>query len=572
MNQCDVHQQKLKLLCSNCKINVCIRCVTDTHRGHSFDHIQQTLAHKRYRRNNDRDDDDLVADHTTGTLETDNLQSITSNILPSTSPVPQQPYTNQDTLSNQQISQQPINNTHNTFTNIINNNNNNNRRNKDDYIHSISLVPVFYLIFVLAGENGVVEAQNTSTIYYVNTYYNSSDCGSEVVEIYGYDTTGCIPYTFGSYLYICNDSFIGWIEYSDSACGNETQRTVHEYNTCYPQDPYYSQYTCQTQEQLLQAYPGYTGMNQYTNENCNGEPAGLNLSPYPLCDAPFAVKCEDDKLYISEGATDFCVKYGAWKEYTEPQCADGTFFQCCFVIELPLLISVFSFIWYIPAGLTDSYLFILNWIGPVLVLIQAYQSINLILFTNRKLMEKTLDPSYDTPIKLFTDDTSKLSSFNSNILSSVVTILVLLIPFMIFVEDSMLLDIAMITFFVALQCFSYFYSGVNSYSVYVINCVSVVVSLITLLSLTITIGQSDSSSTITDNSLFGNLNESDNKESIYQIIHIMLVIALTYFPMSYFGVIEPVSWVFPVLQIVFQFALYTLSCLQNSNLIKLHDD
>ncbi|GAM22768.1 hypothetical protein SAMD00019534_059430 [Acytostelium subglobosum LB1] len=253
-----------------------------------------------------------------------------------------------------------------------------------------------------------------------------------------------------------------------------------------------------------------------------------------------------------------------------------------FVVELPLLIALLSCYYLLPRYLIDSYLVLLDWTGPALIIVEAIQSINFIVFVNRALMNKTMDPSYDLPIKvlsviaslvsylvgififyqLFTNE-STLTFVNVGFLSSTITLLVILIPFMVVVEDSMLLDIALITLFVALQCFSNLFGSVATSSgyQYILKIMSICSSTIILVSLPMIYGRSSSFSQST---AFGDLDESDYKESIYQLVQMVIIIALTYLPLTYFGHISTVSKLLQYSQIVIQISLYVITCINNT--------
>ncbi|GAM29122.1 hypothetical protein SAMD00019534_122980 [Acytostelium subglobosum LB1] len=180
------------------------------------------------------------------------------------------------------------------------------------------------LCSTLLLHSGGLSNADTSPMYYVNNYLNSSDCQSEVVEIDGYVQGICV---YEYWTYTCNATAAYSYHYDEYNCNVNDNVTVLPYDTCTNSAGYYANNTCRDFEFILDTYRGYAAMYQYTSVDCNGTyPGAFTISPFPICAAPNSIKCENGQLYAAQ-CDDFCIKCTKY-EAIEPQCVEGTYFTC----------------------------------------------------------------------------------------------------------------------------------------------------------------------------------------------------------------------------------------------------
>ncbi|GAM24013.1 hypothetical protein SAMD00019534_071880 [Acytostelium subglobosum LB1] len=167
-----------------------------------------------------------------------------------------------------------------------------------------------------------------SPFFYVNTWANSTDCsgGSSTMEVYGFIENACTGYQS----YTCNQTSAYENFFNEAPCVGLNYTDVLPFGQCSDAGSgYYQNNTCLQFDEITEVYKGYTAIYSYTDENCNGTiPAAFNISPLPLCDAPYRVKCENGMLYMAECHNDWCTKCDAWKGPLPPQCLGGTQFNC----------------------------------------------------------------------------------------------------------------------------------------------------------------------------------------------------------------------------------------------------
>ncbi|EGG17844.1 hypothetical protein DFA_08845 [Cavenderia fasciculata] len=194
----------------------------------------------------------------------------------------------------------------------------------------------------------------------------------------------------------------------------------------------------------------------------------------------------------------------------------------------------------------NIYTVILDWLAPVLIILESFQSVNVILATRQTLLLKTLDSSYDVPVKVFMIIASifcylfslfivvsifksdKLTIVSSSFLSIICTLLVVLIPLMMVVEEATIMDVSFITFYVSLQALTWFQTIYDANNVlfsnstfnHILKLLSIILSVVILVSLPILFGRT---SMFSSDSSFGDFDESDFKETWYQFFHIYLV-------------------------------------------------
>ncbi|KYQ90808.1 hypothetical protein DLAC_09449 [Tieghemostelium lacteum] len=205
-----------------------------------------------------------------------------------------------------------------------------------------------------------------------------------------------------------------------------------------------------------------------------------------------------------------------------------------------------------------------------LIILISVASIGMTLLTFYQLYTS---PSLTIPIASF--------------LSSIATLLVILFSLVYLHEDTMISDIALLSAYITLSCFSHInpqdssilinditlstFSWSNMLSLNnMINLLSIIVTIITLLSLFLVYPDKQEDSDYDDNEpLFPNYKS--------QLIHIFIIISVTYLPMSYFGKIGfTLPLAFKYIHLLISIGIYLYSCLSGSlsesSIIKFHQD
>ncbi|KAK5578075.1 hypothetical protein RB653_003028 [Dictyostelium firmibasis] len=255
-----------------------------------------------------------------------------------------------------------------------------------------------------------------------------------------------------------------------------------------------------------------------------------------------------------------------------------------FIIDIPILALSYYIYPMIPDQVIDVYYHCFQWIFPLLVYtVESYQAILLIVFKSRSFSNQLItndsnDFIFKSMVILISVISYSLSFFmiyqifnnniistlNSCLLSSLGTLLILLIPYMYMVEESMISDISLITLMVCLNLFSFFFQFDTSSIINTINILKSLSYLVTfiLISYPIITNKFDNN----NNDQFVN----DDDESILlklksKIFHIGLVIALTYLPLSMTNIVSNGSLLFRYLQGVFTVLCYFGLLSQNNS-------
>ncbi|KAN0036552.1 hypothetical protein ACTFIV_001850 [Dictyostelium citrinum] len=247
-----------------------------------------------------------------------------------------------------------------------------------------------------------------------------------------------------------------------------------------------------------------------------------------------------------------------------------------FLIDIPILALSYYIYPLIPDQVIDFYYYCFQWIFPVLVYtVESYQGVLLIVFKTRSLSNQSITSdsnniifksivilisifSYSLSLfiiyQIFNYNT--ISTLNSCLLSSLGTLMILLLPYMYMVEESMLSDISLITLMICLNLYSFFFQFDTSS---IVNTVNILKSLSYLVTFTLISYPIVTNKTDGDNT--DQFINDDDDDSILlklksKIFHIGLVIALTYLPLSMTNIVSNGNLVFRYVQGVFTVLCY----------------
>ncbi|KAN0004334.1 hypothetical protein ACTFIZ_010492 [Dictyostelium cf. discoideum] len=248
-----------------------------------------------------------------------------------------------------------------------------------------------------------------------------------------------------------------------------------------------------------------------------------------------------------------------------------------FIIDIPILALSYYIYPLIPDQVIDFYYYCFQWIFPLLVYtVESYQAILLIVFKSRSLSNQLISSdsnniifkTFVILISIFSYSLSFfiiyqifnyniISTLNSCLLSSLGTLMILLLPYMYMVEESMLSDISLITLTICLNLYSFFFQFDTSSIINTVNILKSLSYLVTfiLISYPIINNKLDD----TDN-IDQFINDGDDESVLLKlkskIFHIGLVIALTYLPLSMTNIVSNGNLVFRYLQGVFTVLCY----------------
>ncbi|EAL68804.1 hypothetical protein DDB_G0277237 [Dictyostelium discoideum AX4] len=256
-----------------------------------------------------------------------------------------------------------------------------------------------------------------------------------------------------------------------------------------------------------------------------------------------------------------------------------------FIIDIPILALSYYIYPLIPDQVIDFYYYCFQWIFPLLVYtVESYQAILLIVFKSRSLSNQLISSdsnniifkTFVILISIFSYSLSFfiiyqifnyniISTLNSCLLSSLGTLMILLLPYMYMVEESMLSDISLITLTICLNLYSFFFQFDTSSIINTVNILKSLSYLVTFILISYPIINNKLDSDSTDQFINGD----DDDESVLlklksKIFHIGLVIALTYLPLSMTNIVSNGNLVFRYLQGVFTVLCY-FALLSQSN-------
>ncbi|EGC39311.1 hypothetical protein DICPUDRAFT_75179 [Dictyostelium purpureum] len=241
-----------------------------------------------------------------------------------------------------------------------------------------------------------------------------------------------------------------------------------------------------------------------------------------------------------------------------------------FLLDIPILGLSFFIYPYIPTTAIDIYYFCFKYIFPLLVFsTEAYQGVLLVVFKTRSIKNNIAYGSstdyifksslliisfisYITSIYLIYEIFSynEISTLNACLLSSLGTLMILLIPYMTVVEESIISDISLITLIICLNLYSYFFQFNTQTLICSVNIFKSLSYLITLFLISYPLINRDSDDNV----------DEDSDSIIYKLknkfISIGLVIGLTYLPLSMVGVISNSNLLFRYIQGVVTVLLY----------------
>ncbi|KAM9965845.1 hypothetical protein ACTFIR_006024 [Dictyostelium discoideum] len=257
-----------------------------------------------------------------------------------------------------------------------------------------------------------------------------------------------------------------------------------------------------------------------------------------------------------------------------------------FIIDIPILALSYYIYPLIPDQVIDFYYYCFQWIFPLLVYtVESYQAILLIVFKSRSLSNQLISSdsnniifkTFVILISIFSYSLSFfiiyqifnyniISTLNSCLLSSLGTLMILLLPYMYMVEESMLSDISLITLTICLNLYSFFFQFDTSSIVNTVNILKSLSYLVTFILISYPIINNKLDSDDTDQFI----NDDDDDESVLlklksKIFHIGLVIALTYLPLSMTNIVSNGNLVFRYLQGVFTVLCYFALLSQSNN-------
>ncbi|KAF2073390.1 hypothetical protein CYY_005303 [Polysphondylium violaceum] len=252
-------------------------------------------------------------------------------------------------------------------------------------------------------------------------------------------------------------------------------------------------------------------------------------------------------------------------------------------LELPILILLFFSYNVLPSKLIDLYHVCFEWIFPLFIyLAESIQMIFFSIYLGRYLMSKAQkDESLDIPIKSFIITVSLFSYLlsmyilyliyssndinilNASFLSSMGTLLLLLIPFMSAVEESMVSDVALITLSICLNWYSYFYSYDSDEIISLQNGLKLASTVITgSLLLLLLYSNRYSENEESDQVMF--------KSYKSRLSHILIVLGFTYLPLTYFGHFED-HILLKYLQVVVSLCVYAYTQLSSDQISKIKE-
>ncbi|KAM9981961.1 hypothetical protein ACTFIY_004255 [Dictyostelium cf. discoideum] len=256
-----------------------------------------------------------------------------------------------------------------------------------------------------------------------------------------------------------------------------------------------------------------------------------------------------------------------------------------FLIDIPILALSYYIYPLIPDQVIDFYYYCFQWIFPLLVYtVESYQAILLIVFKSRSFSNQLISSDSNNTIfktlviliSIFSYSLSFfiiyqifnyniISTLNACLLSSLGTLMILLLPYMYMVEESMLSDISLITLTICLNLYSFFFQFDTSSIVNTVNILKSLSYLVTFILISYPIINSKLDADNTDHFI----NDDDDDESVLfklksKIFHIGLVIALTYLPLSMTNIVSNGNLVFRYLQGVFTVLCY-FALLSQSN-------
>jgi len=254
-------------------------------------------------------------------------------------------------------------------------------------------------------------------------------------------------------------------------------------------------------------------------------------------------------------------------------------------LELPILIIFFVGISNVlPAKVIDFYHICFEWVFPLFIyLAESIQMIFFSIYLGRYLMSKAQrDSSLDIPIKSFIITLSlfsyllslyilyliyssdQITILNASFLSSMGTLLILLVPFMSAVEESMVSDVALITLSICLNWYSFFYSYDSDEIISLQNGLKLTSTIITG-SLLLLLLYSNRNSDEDDES-----NQVTFKSYKRRLSHILIVLGFTYLPLSYFGHFED-HLLLKYLQVIVSLCVYAYTQLSSDQITKIKE-